>query len=200
MINNSYIIPDKNRNILSNNKQMEYNTKYKKQLDLLKYLADKNNAEMKICGTFNTKYFIDNVSDIDVNFYSDNPYVVYHNLKNEIQYRKLMQRDFTYERPCGKDKCVGYGTLYKINFLYDNMDISIMIINNKDKIFFQNMDKENNSITYYYGFLIYLIKYIYYKLKLISKEIYKKFKVFIYTSPLIKKHQIKYKDNIISTV
>jgi hypothetical protein len=193
-----YIKPDKSRNVLSHMKQMEYNEKYSKQLDYIKYISNKYNAEFRIYGSFNTKLHIDKVSDIDVQLFTDEPYVLYHKLKNEINYRKIMQREYDYSMPCKMNKCKGKGITYKINFVYEGVEISFMIINNKDKSFFIEENKEKDWIMYYFGFVLYIIKFIYYKLKLISKSLYKKIKYELFRFPLYTNYNIEFKDVVIN--
>lgn len=194
---NKYLKPDKNRTMLSEYKQMEYNKKYSKQLDYLKYLSEKYNFEFRIAGGFNTYLHIDDKSDIDIYLYTKNPYILYHNLKNELMYRKLMQRDYNYEMPCGSHICKKKGTLYKLDFFYGGVDMSLMIIDNKDKPFFNGAIKERNILMYYFGFILAILKYIYYNFNIMSKKFYKKAKALFFNNENIMDYKIRFNDNII---
>ena len=189
-----YLIPDKKRNLLSNEKQMEYNPEYRKQLDFIKYLSNKYNTEFNIYGSFNTDLHRKN-SDIDVRFFSIHPYVLYTHIKNEVNYRKLMKRTYVYEMPCDNGKCKGTSTYYKINFLYDNVEVSISIVDMKDKKFFLGQQKYNNIIMHYLGFVLMFLKYLFYELKVISKSIYKKVKHLIFENHLIIEYKSEYIDD-----
>ena len=189
-------------------KQMEYNTKYSQHLNYIKYLADKNKCRFRILGSFNTYLHIENQSDIDIHFYTNNPYVVFHSLKNEIMYRKLMQRNYHYEMPCIRhveqqntnsynNLCKGKGVMYKIDFIYKGVDISIMVIHNNDIPFFNGDLREKNRVIYYFGFLLYILKYIYYNMKLISKKLYKDIKRYIFQNDLVSTYKIYFDDGIL---
>ena len=191
MPSNIYIKPDKNRTLLSDRKQMEYNIDYKKQLDFIEYLSKKYNTEFNIYGSFNTDLHRKD-SDIDIRFFSINPYVLYTNIKNEVNYRKLMKRTYKYDMPCEGNRCKGISTYYKINFLYHNVELSISIVDIKDKNFFIGQQHYNNIIMYYFGFILKLLKYLFYELKVISKSIYKKCKHLIFENHLIINYKSKY--------
>lgn len=189
---NNYVEPKPTRSLLSNKKQMEYNIKYSEQLDFIKYIANKYNAGFRIHGSFNTSLFIEGKSDIDVQLYHDEQYVLYHKLKNELKYRKLMQRKYYFDKyPNIK------GATYKINITYNDVEISFMICSKNQRIYFYEAMNYENMIMYYLGFIIWIAKILYYKLKLISKKTYKKIKEILFRIPLFNKPNIVFSDDIL---
>jgi len=189
---NNYIEPKNTRSVLSNIKQMEYNIKYSKQLDFIKYIANKYNAGFRIQGSFNTPLFVEGKSDIDVQLYHNEPYVLYHKLKNDLKYRKLMQRKYYFDKyPEVK------GATYKLNITYDEVDISFMICPKNQRMFFYEAMNYENIIMYYLGVIIWIIKMLYYKLNWISKRTYKKIKEYIFRIPIFNKPNIVFSDDIL---
>lgn len=194
----TYLKPSNETNVLTNTKQMEFNEKYSQHYLFILSLAKRYDCNFRIHGSINTPLFLDGESDIDVMFYSNEPYVLLYKLKNDLQIRKVMQRNYSYEYTDPNTGVITKNTniIQKINLDYLNTNISISIIDEVDKPFFYYKIKHENWVIYYFGFLLYLIKKSYYRFKLMDKKTYKYIKEVIFKFPLYTDFKIKFDDYI----
>lgn len=161
----------------------------------LQYLANKYNCEMKITGSYGT-YLEFSESDIDCIFYCYEPSVVYHKLRSSFSTADVKQN---YLRCIFNETHIS--TVYKTNVVIHDKnhpqgkDVSIMLIAMKDKQYFEKKLEILDKATYYFGFLLYILKVLYYKLHILPDDIYKKLKYafFSFFFKLFSRNELTYR-------
>jgi len=154
---------------------------------IIEHIAKTYNSTYLIHGSFGTKYFIEGSSDIDVLLFTKSPEVIYHRMCNEFKYDKLDHCEYSFN----KSKSNVY---YKINTVIQGIQTSFMIIPKEDEELFRKRKADENKVVYYFGFILYLLKYLHYKLNLITKPVYKGIKKIFFDIPFFHSLDYNYKN------
>jgi hypothetical protein len=125
-------------------------------------------------GSIQRNDYFPNSSDIDVDIFTDNEQSTITKLQNFLNLERNNFKKFVYR--LHRTNKVVYG--YKVKYIDTNHNFSteLAIYNEKDK---DNVLKEHISkidLPIYVAILLYILKFLYYELKIISKETYYYFK------------------------
>lgn len=186
-INKEYKIEkNKIKNIERNLKNNRYIEPIFKKVELLAY---ENNVYYKIYGSINTNHFFSQKSDLDVAFFSKNPYQTFLSMKQKIKYKELSKLHYKFENE--------ENTAFKIKTKINGIHVTYMIAPINDYEKFQKKIQNNEFINYYFSFFLYFIKYLYYRLHLIPEKLYKSIKNILYNNSFIYSYKYSFTKEII---
>lgn len=118
--------------------------------------------------------YFPNSSDIDVDIFTDNEQSTITKLQNFLSIEKHELKKFVYR--LHKTNKVVYGYKVKYNDKTHNFSTELSIYNEKDKESVLQEHISKIDLPYFVGVLLYILKFLYYKLQIIPKETYFKFK------------------------
>lgn len=151
----------------------------------IKSLASENNCYYRIYGSVFFNHYFPNKSDVDIIFYCNDPELVLNKLKKRLHYTSITKHDYTF---FGKDG----GTCYNINFDYKGLPASIMIYPKKHAQFIEEKLNNSSIVSWILSSFLYIIKYMYYELKIIPKVYYKKIKSLLYNNSFVDRYNYKH--------
>jgi hypothetical protein len=126
-------------------------------------------------GSIKRADFIPGKSDIDIDIFSDNPSSTIQLICNFLNVKRSDVKKFVYKI---KNNMV-YGYKAKYNDELDNIKLEISIYNSKYKKFVLYDHNYGEQLPLYIIFTLYIIKFFFYNLQIISKKTYKRCKRFL---------------------
>jgi predicted nucleotidyltransferase len=145
-------------------------TPYSKQFfdNLSNYLDTK----IYFFGSIQRRDYFPNSSDIDIDIFTDNESSTIMKIQNLLNIDHTDVHKFVYKLDhCNK---MVYG--HKVQYKDDHITTEILVFNEKDK---HDVIRDHSSkfvLPFYISYLLVILKFIYYKLELISKNLYVKLK------------------------
>ena len=122
--------------------------------------------------------YFPNSSDIDVDIFTDNEPGTIIKIQNLLNIEPKYINKFVYKLDSSNKMVYGH----KIQYKDEHITTEILVFNEKDK---QNVIQDHTSkfvLPFYISYLLVIIKFVYYKLHLISKNLYVKLKRFLLNS------------------
>jgi len=150
--------------------------KYNFFTDLQNYL----NTELLFFGSIKRIDFFENASDIDIIVITDNVNSLLSKLKNYLKVtntsiQKIYQQFSIYDR--------GIVTGYKLKYKNDddpNLVFDILIYDEKNRNVIMKNINDINNLPSYMILILYILKFLYYKLGLLTNYIYTNIKTYIF--------------------
>lgn len=122
-------------------------------------------------GSINRIDYFPGKSDIDVVIFTDNESRIIQMLCNFLNIKRNDIRKSIYR--INSTIVRGYKAIYKD----DNIEVEIVIYNNKDKIIVLDDNNKCSNLPLYIYIILIIVKFFYYNLSIISQDIYRKVKL-----------------------
>lgn len=133
------------------------------------------NQELHFYGSIKRADFIAGKSDIDIDIFSDNPSSTIQLICNFLNLKRSDVKKFVYKI---KNTMV-YGYKAKYTDISDDIKIEISIYNSKYKNYVLYDRNYGENLPFYIIFTLYIIKFLFYNLQIITKKTYKRCKRFL---------------------
>jgi hypothetical protein len=165
-------IPEKTKNFLNN---------------LSNYLQ----TQFYFYGSVQRYDYFPNHSDVDLDIFTNNEKSIINKLSNYLQINKKEIKKIVWKTPDNK-------MIYGYKYYYKNEELNIMvefsIYNEKYKIEVLKSHEYKTDLPFYIILLLFLLKFLYYKLNFIDKKCYRDYKKYILDD------LINYNNNIFVTI
>ena len=133
------------------------------------------NQPLYFYGSIKRSDFIPGKSDIDIDMFTDNESSSILLICNYLNIKRSDIKKIVYK--IGSTVVYGYKTKY--NDTLNDIDVEISIYNNRHKSIVLQDHNKCDLLPFYIMFILYIIKFMFYNLNLISKKTYKRCKRFL---------------------
>ncbi len=137
-------------------------------------LSNYLDTKMYYFGSIQRRDYFPNFSDIDVDIFTDNEQGTILKIQNFLNIEPKYIHKFVYKLDSSNKMVYGHKVQYKDEA--NNFSTELLIFNEKDK---HDVIKDHCSkfvLPFYISYLLVILKFVYYKLRLISKGLYSTFK------------------------
>ncbi len=131
------------------------------------------NHPIHFYGSIRRSDYFPGKSDLDIEIFTDNESSTIQMLCNFLNIEKMNFKKSIYK--LGSTIIHGY----KVKYKDDNIKVEIAIYNNKHKTIVLDDDNRCDNLPLYISILLIVVKFFYYNLGIISKEIYNKLKIIL---------------------
>jgi hypothetical protein len=139
-----------------------------------KKLSNYLNTKMYFFGSIQRYDYIPNFSDIDVDIFTDNFNSTIIKLQSFLNLNRTDFKHFIYNLHKSKKIVYGYKVEYEDKINNFTTEISIYNEKNKEEVLKEHQYKI--FIPFYISYLLYFVKFLYYKLHILPKKLFKKLK------------------------
>jgi hypothetical protein len=152
------------------NKRLTYN-----QQQFFNSFSQYINQPLYFYGSIKRADFIPGKSDVDIDLFTENTSSTIQMVCNFLNVKRSDVKKFVYK--INNKVVYGYKTKYEDDSIGVKMEISIYNIKYKQVILEDR--KYGECLPFYIIFVLYIIKFLFYNLKIISKQTYKRCKRFL---------------------
>jgi hypothetical protein len=138
----------------------------------LNSLSNYIDDEIHLYGSIRRMDYIPDKSDLDIDLFTDNENSLIYKLSNLLHLKKNDFKKVVYKI----ENRLVYGYKTKYENKETKLSIEISIYNNKDRDLIIKQHGKADNLSYIVLFLLYIIKVSYYKLGILSNEMYSKIK------------------------
>jgi predicted nucleotidyltransferase len=141
-------------------------------------LSNYLDTKMYFFGSIQRSDYFPNSSDIDVDIFTDNEPGTIMKIQNLLNIDRTSVHKFVYKLDSSNKMVYGH----KVQYKDEHLATEFLIFNEKDK---QNVIRDHSSkfvLPFYISYLLVILKFMYYKLQLLPKNLYVKVKRFLLNS------------------
>lgn len=146
----------------------------------LQNLQEYIGRELLIFGSIRRCDFIKNYSDIDIAIITDNVPETLSKLKNFLGIDNRKLRKTVQRFNANNENKLVYGYKLNIDDYDNNLYLELLIYDEEYRNFVEKNIEITNNMPFYITYLMFFIKLLYYKLNIITKDMYILFKKFFY--------------------
>ena len=141
-------------------------------------LSNYLDTKLYFFGSIQRRDYFPNSSDIDVDIFTDNEPGTILKIQNLLNIDRTSVHKFVYKLDSSNKMVYGH----KIQYKDEHLTTELLVFNEKYK---QNVIRDHSSkfvLPFYISYLLVILKFMYYKLNLVSRDLYVKLKRFLLNS------------------